>query len=220
MSIWFKLTPLLKGGLDNPLHIIMQMAERYGPVIPINLANQRIVLLSEPEHFKHVLVTKADAYIKYFDGLKPIFGKSMITNDGALWQKIRMPQQPAFHPDMFAEYIPYFLAAIRTKMDIWSEVAEVGRDHRDGRADVDARRRHDLQGAVRPRHAVQSALRLQVREDLHRRDEPQGDPPQEAGGRDLRDHRGRRRQGDGDLGRACRRPFSPPIRARSASARC
>ena len=22
-SIWFKLTPLLKGGLDNPLHIIM-----------------------------------------------------------------------------------------------------------------------------------------------------------------------------------------------------
>ena len=60
-SIWFKLTPLLKGGLDNPLHIIMQMAERYGPVIPINLANQRIVLLSEPEHFKHVLVTKADA---------------------------------------------------------------------------------------------------------------------------------------------------------------
>ncbi len=125
-SIWFKLTPLLKGGLDNPLRIIMQMAERYGPVIPINLANQRIILLSEPEHFKHVLVTKADAYIKYFDGLKPIFGKSMITNDGALWQKIRMPQQPAFHPDMFAEYIPYFLAAIRTKMGIWSQVAKSG----------------------------------------------------------------------------------------------
>ena len=125
-SIWFKLSPLLKGGLDNPLHILMQMAERYGPVIPINLANQRIILLSEPEHFKHVLVTKADAYIKYFDGLKPIFGKSMITNDGVLWQKIRMPQQPAFHPDMFAEYIPYFLDAIRTKMGIWSEVAKSG----------------------------------------------------------------------------------------------
>ena len=95
----------------------MQMAERYGGVIPVNMGNQRIVLLTEPEHFKRVLVTKADDYIKYFDGLKPIFGKSMITHDGALWQKIRMPQQPAFHPDMFAEYIPYFLAAIRTKMD-------------------------------------------------------------------------------------------------------
>ena len=86
------------------------------------------MLLTEPEHFKHVLVTKADDYIKYFDGLKPIFGKSMITNDGALWQKIRMPQQPAFHPDMFAEYIPYFLAAIRTKMDAVGRAREVRRD--------------------------------------------------------------------------------------------
>src|SRR5512140_3600195 len=79
-SIWFKLTPLLKIGSDNPMRILMQMAERYGPVIPINLANQRIVRLTEPEHFKYVLVNKADSYTKYCDGLKPIFGKSMITN--------------------------------------------------------------------------------------------------------------------------------------------
>jgi cytochrome P450 len=124
-SVWFQLTPLLKEP-HNPLTILMQMAERYGGVIPVNMANQRIVLLTEAEHFKRVLVTKADDYIKYFDGLKPIFGKSMITHDGALWQKIRMPQQPAFHPDMFAEYIPYFLAAIRSKMQIWAQLAISG----------------------------------------------------------------------------------------------
>jgi len=124
-SVWFQLTPLLKAP-HNPLTILMKMAERYGGVIPVNMANQRIVLLTEPEHFKRVLVTKADDYIKYFDGLKPIFGKSMITHDGALWQKIRMPQQPAFHPDIFAEYIPYFLAAIRTKMASWTRLAETG----------------------------------------------------------------------------------------------
>jgi cytochrome P450 len=125
-SIWFKLTPLLKGDPENPMRTLMQMAERYGPVITVNLQSQRIVLLTEPEHFKHVLVTRVDDYIKYFDGLKPIFGKSMITNDGVLWQKIRMPQQPAFHPDMFAEYIPYFLAAIRSKMDLWTGLAKTG----------------------------------------------------------------------------------------------
>jgi cytochrome P450 len=125
-SIWFKLTPLLKGDPENPMKILMQMAERYGPVIPINMANQRVVLVTEPEYFKHVLVSNADAYHKYFDGLKPIFGKSMITNDGALWQKIRMPQQPAFHPDMFAEYIPFFLDAIQQKMSVWAELAKTG----------------------------------------------------------------------------------------------
>ncbi len=124
-SIWFKLTPLAKGP-HNPMKILMQMAERYGGVIPINMANQRVVLLTEPEHFKRVFVTKADDYIKYFDGLKPIFGKAMITHDGALWQKIRMPQQPAFHPDMFVEYVPYFLQAIRTKMDTWAKLAQTG----------------------------------------------------------------------------------------------
>ncbi|MCB1485071.1 MAG: cytochrome P450, partial [Hyphomicrobiaceae bacterium] len=125
-SIWFKLAPLLRGDPENPMRILMHMTDRYGPVIPVNLANQRIVFISEPEYFKHVLVTKADNYIKYFDGLKPIFGKSMITNDGALWQKIRMPQQPAFHPDMFAEYIPYFIKAIQAKMDIWAKLAKSG----------------------------------------------------------------------------------------------
>ena len=125
-AIWFALTPLLRSDPNNPMRTLMQMTQRYGGVIPVNMANQRVVLLSEPAHFKRVLVAKADDYIKYFDGLKPIFGKSMITNDGVLWQKIRMPQQSAFHPDMFAEYIPYFLAAIRQKMAIWAELAKTG----------------------------------------------------------------------------------------------
>jgi len=124
-SVWFNLTPLLKDP-ENPMRLLMQMAERYGPVIPVNMANQRVVLVTEPEYFKHVLVTKVDNYTKYFDGLKPIFGKSMITHDGALWQKIRMPQQPAFHPDAFVEYVPYFIDAIKTKMDIWANLARTG----------------------------------------------------------------------------------------------
>jgi cytochrome P450 len=125
-SIWFKLAALHRGEAPNPMTTLLTLSERYGGVIPVNIGNQRVVFLSDPDHFKRVLVTKVDDYIKYFDGLKPIFGKSMITHDGVLWQKIRMPQQPAFHPDMFAEYIPYFLQAIRTKMDIWEGYAKSG----------------------------------------------------------------------------------------------
>jgi cytochrome P450 len=124
-SVWFKLTALLRGDNPNPMRVLLKI-QSAGPVAILNMANQRVVFVSDPELFKYVLVTKADTYIKYFDGLKPIFGKSMITNDGALWQKIRMPQQPAFHPDMFAEYIPYFLKAIDTKMALWDDLAKSG----------------------------------------------------------------------------------------------
>jgi cytochrome P450 len=125
-TIWYKLSALQRGDAPNPMTGLLQLQERYGPVIAITIGTQRVLFLTEPELFKHVLVTKADAYVKYFDGLKPIFGKSMITHDGALWQKIRMPQQAAFHPDMFAEYIPYFLTAIDAKMAVWERMAETG----------------------------------------------------------------------------------------------
>jgi enediyne biosynthesis protein E7 len=123
-SIWFKLTPLLNQ--ENPMQVLMALADKYNGVIPINLKNQRIVLLSEPAHAERVLVSNADNYTKYFDGLRPIFGRSMITIDGALWQKIRAPQQAAFHPQMFEIYFPYLMSAIESKMDRWAKFASTG----------------------------------------------------------------------------------------------
>jgi enediyne biosynthesis protein E7 len=123
-SIWFKLTPLLNQ--ENPMQVLMALSEKYGGVVPINLKNHRIVLLSEPAHAQRVLVDNVDNYTKYFDGLRPIFGKSMITVDGALWQRIRAPQQPAFHPNMFEMYFPYLMSAIDSKMARWAKFAATG----------------------------------------------------------------------------------------------
>jgi enediyne biosynthesis protein E7 len=123
-SIWFKLTPLMAH--KNPMQLLMALADKYGGVIPINLKNQRVILLSDVDHFKRVLVENADNYIKYFDGMRPVFGKSMITVDGALWQRIRMPQQAAFHPQMFEDYFPYLMEAIRTKSEAWAAHAKSG----------------------------------------------------------------------------------------------
>lgn len=123
-SIWFKLTPLL--AQNDPMRTLMQLAEKYGGVIPVNLKNQRIIMLSDVDHFRRVLVENADNYTKYFDGLRAIFGKSMITIDGALWQRIRMPQQAAFHPHMFEEYFPFLMDAIRNKEARWAKFAETG----------------------------------------------------------------------------------------------
>ena len=124
-SVWFKLSPLLKNPKD-PMSTLLRMAKKYGGAIPLTMQDQRIIFLTNPDHFKHVLVSKSDNYIKYFKGLKPIFGDSMITIDGELWQKIRMPQQAAFHPNKFEEYHPFLLASLRNKTERWNALAQSG----------------------------------------------------------------------------------------------
>ncbi len=125
-SVWFALIPLLKDRSGNPMRMLMRMTEKYGRAIPMQLKDRRVLFLSDVAHFRHVLVTHPDRYHKYFDGLRPVFGKSMITLDGPLWQRIRKPQQAAFHPKKFEEYLPYLLAALRAKVAAWREFARAG----------------------------------------------------------------------------------------------
>jgi cytochrome P450 len=119
-GIWPKLAALHNSG--NPLGLLLQIARYHDGCIPLRIHSQRVFLLTAVEHFKHVLQTNAQNYSKYLDGMTPIFGGSMITMDGALWQKMRAVQQPAFHPEMMNEYIPHFLAAIRKRSEKWAQL--------------------------------------------------------------------------------------------------
>jgi cytochrome P450 len=123
-SIWFKISPFLSA--ENPMEILMRMSEKRGGCFPIKLKSEKIYFLSDIEHIRHVLVDNVDNYKKYFEGLKPIFGKAMITIDGALWQKIRKPQQPFFHPNVYEEYYPHLMTAVKSKIKDWSELAASG----------------------------------------------------------------------------------------------
>jgi cytochrome P450 len=123
-SVWFKLGLLTNE--THPMQVLMRLSDRYGGCVPINIKDDRIFFISDVDGIEQVLVKNVDKYGKYFDGLRPIFGNSMITIDGALWQKIRMPQQPAFTPKMFGEYLPYLLSSVKDKSEEWARFAETG----------------------------------------------------------------------------------------------
>jgi cytochrome P450 len=123
-SVWYKVSPFINA--DDPMAVLTRLSQRQGRCIPINLRSEKIYILSEVEHARRVLVDNVDNYVKYFDGLKPIFGNAMITVDGALWQKIRKAQQPYFHPSVYSEYVPYLLVSLAKKMDEWSALARSG----------------------------------------------------------------------------------------------
>jgi cytochrome P450 len=123
-SIWFKISPFVNAA--DPMGILKRLCARQGGCVPVNFRDERIFFMSEVGHLRHVLVQNVDNYGKYFDGLKPIFGHAMITIDGALWQNVRQPQQPYFHPNVYAGYLPYFMVAVRAKMSQWSSLAQSG----------------------------------------------------------------------------------------------
>jgi cytochrome P450 len=123
-GIWPKLASLHNAG--NPLGLLLQIARHHDGCIPLQMQSQRVFLITEAQHFKHVLQSNSANYTKYLDGMTPIFGGSMITMDGALWQKMRGLQQPAFHPDMMSEYVPHFLAAIGKGKDRLTQLARSG----------------------------------------------------------------------------------------------
>lgn len=121
-GIWSKLAMLQNAG--DPLTLLLQIARNRRGAIPLQMGAQRVFLLTAAEQFKQVLATNSANYGKYLEGMIPIFGRSMITMDGALWQKMRAIQQPAFHPDALAEYVPHLLSAIDARVARWHELED------------------------------------------------------------------------------------------------
>ncbi len=121
-GIWSKLAMLQNAG--DPLTLLLQIARNRRGCIPLQMGSQRVFLLTAAEQFKQVLATNSANYGKYLEGMTPIFGRSMITMDGALWQKMRAIQQPAFHPDALAEYVPFLLAAIDARIAGWRKLED------------------------------------------------------------------------------------------------
>lgn len=123
-SIWFKISPFVNA--KDPMDVLMRMNARYGGCIPINVGSERMLFLSDIGYIRRVLVEKVDSYAKYFEGLKPIFGKAMITVDGTLWQKLRKPQQPLFHPKVYEDYLPHLRRSVHLCADEWTRFADSG----------------------------------------------------------------------------------------------
>lgn len=85
--------------LNNPVAFLGDLAKHYGPVVQINIAGKKYVILQDPEFIKHVLSDNHRAYSKFgiTKILRVFFGEGLVTSNGELWIKKRRLIQPAFH---------------------------------------------------------------------------------------------------------------------------
>ena len=90
---------------DNPLPLLLDMYERYGPVFTLRIFHGRVVFMLGPEANHFMLVSNADAF-RWRDGymgdLIPFLGDGLLTIDGEFHRRSRKAMLPAFHRDRIA----------------------------------------------------------------------------------------------------------------------
>src|SRR5688572_14894393 len=83
----------------DPFTLFTEATRTYGDVVGINIGPMKSVVLSHPEHVKHVLVDHARNYRKsvVMERLKVMLGNGLLTSEGDFWKRQRRISQPAFN---------------------------------------------------------------------------------------------------------------------------
>lgn len=84
---------------SNLVRYAEDMWRRYGDVARMNIAGNRMVLLTHPDHIARVLLSERSNFVKgrAYDTTRSIMGDSLVTLDGSAWKERRSLAQPAFH---------------------------------------------------------------------------------------------------------------------------
>ncbi len=89
---------LSKGGPEEQLGILVDVAQRCGPVLGFRYLNRSSVLLDGADEISHVLKGNSRNYRKSenYRPVKLVTGEGLLTSDGDLWRRQRRLIQPAF----------------------------------------------------------------------------------------------------------------------------
>ncbi len=90
----------------HPLEFVTALARQYGDAALFHIARQPIVLASDPEQIRDVLVTHARLFHKGrgLERAKMLLGEGLLTSEGEFHLRQRRLAQPAFHRARVAAY--------------------------------------------------------------------------------------------------------------------
>jgi cytochrome P450 len=91
--------------ITDPLHLLLDAYERYGPVFSLRVLTTRVVFMIGPAANHRILVTNAADFTwrdGAFSDLIPLLGDGLLTIDGEFHRSSRRLMLPAFHRDRVA----------------------------------------------------------------------------------------------------------------------
>jgi cytochrome P450 len=111
-----------RGILLDPLRVLFEAYERYGPVFTVRILYQPVVFALGPEANHDILVAHAERYHwreGAFRDLVPLLGDGLLTIDGAYHRLSRRIMLPAFHRDRLAAVTDTLVAEADRALASW-----------------------------------------------------------------------------------------------------
>lgn len=100
---------------DEPLPILLEAYERFGPVFTIRVLHELIVFMLGPEANHYVTVSHASNFLwreSHFRDLAALIGDGLLTTDGEFHRRSRQIMLPAFHREQIAASIGVMLREV------------------------------------------------------------------------------------------------------------
>lgn len=104
----------------GPLHYFVDVAQRYGPVVRLDMGPATMVLVAHPDAVQHVLQQNHQNYLKGYDVVEPVIGQGLVTSEGEFWLRQRRLMQPMFHRERVAGFANMMVSATEAMLDRWA----------------------------------------------------------------------------------------------------
>jgi cytochrome P450 len=108
---------------QNPLPILLDCYERYGPVFSIRILHSPVVFMLGPEANHFLTVSNASKF-RWRDGsmgdLIPLLGDGLLTIDGPYHRQSRKVMLPSFHRDRVAQSADTMVEEIGHALESWA----------------------------------------------------------------------------------------------------
>jgi cytochrome P450 len=108
----------------NPLHTFVDIAQRYGPVVQLELGPATSFLVAHPDGVQHVLQQNWHNYEKGYEVAEPLIGHGLVTSEGDFWLRQRRLIQPMFHRERVAGFADAMVAATEKLLASWDAAGE------------------------------------------------------------------------------------------------
>lgn len=110
ISNFFGVLKFFRALNKDSLGLLQSQKDNYGAMSLIEILGEKQIIVSNPDLFREILVTKSKSFHKGDDykdtkkGLARFLGNGIIVSDGEFWKKQRKLVQPAFHVNRIKEY--------------------------------------------------------------------------------------------------------------------